>query len=127
MKINYLTLEQIIVIHYEIIIQFGGSDGIRDLALLESALYRPQSTFQGNDLYPTLFDKAAALIHSIILNHPFIDGNKRTGMLSGLQFLEENNIQANIDNEELVNVTLKIESKQFKIQDIATWLEKNSI
>jgi death-on-curing protein len=67
-------------IHDKLIDEFGGSKGIRDFGGLEAALYRPYTTFNGNDLYPTAIEKAGAIFESLIINHPFIDGNKRIVM-----------------------------------------------
>lgn len=76
---RYLYPKQILYLHQEIMERSEGSAGVRDQGLLESAVYRPQAAFGGEDLYPDLFSKAAVLGHSIIKNHPFVDGNKRTG------------------------------------------------
>src|SRR5690349_579693 len=111
-EIIFLTLEQILAMHEDFIDTFGGSHGVRDLNLLESAIYRPQVTFGGNELYQSVYDKAAVLIHSLLLNHPFIDGNKRTGIASGLQFLSENDIKISTSQEELIELALSIESKK---------------
>ena len=83
----YLTLEDLLEIHRRVIESTGGSDGIRSIPLLDSAVARPQATFGGIDLYPALPEKAAALLHSIISNHPFVDGNKRTGFTAMDVFL----------------------------------------
>lgn len=124
--VRYLTLEQILFIHEDQIDRYGGSQGLRDLALLESAVFRPQTTFGGFDLYRTLFDKAASLMHSLILNHPFIDGNKRTGMVSTFVFLELNGYRAKIEQDEVITTAMEIESKKFNIEKIADWLKTNS-
>jgi len=87
---NYLNRNQVIAIHNEVIEQTGGSKGIRDIRLLESAIARPQMTFVKKDLYPDIFSKTSALGHSIILNHPFVDGNKRTGYMVMRLFLNIN-------------------------------------
>jgi death-on-curing protein len=76
---RYLTLVEVLDLHRRIIEQSAGALGIRDLGLLESAIAQPRMTFGSEDLYPTIIDKAVALGFSIIINHPFIDGNKRTG------------------------------------------------
>lgn len=125
-NIQYLTLEQILLIHEDQINYHGGSQGVRDLALLESAVFRPQTTFNGKDLYSTLFLKTAALMHSILLNHPFVDGNKRTGMVSGIVFLEFNGYSLIVDQKEFINTALKLESKQLDFEALASWLENNS-
>jgi len=122
----FLTLEQILVIHEDQIDRYGGSHGIRDLALLESAIFRPQSTFSNQELYLTIFDKAAALVHSLVLNHPFIDGNKRTGIVSLILLLELNGFKLITGQEELVKTVLQIENKNLDIEQIARWLEEHS-
>jgi death-on-curing protein len=74
-----ISLKEVEDIHTILINDFGGSNGIRDVSALKSALARPFQTFDNNELLPTIIDKAAAIIESILINHPFIDGNKRTG------------------------------------------------
>ncbi|OGE32068.1 hypothetical protein A2631_03040 [Candidatus Daviesbacteria bacterium RIFCSPHIGHO2_01_FULL_44_29] len=122
----YLTLEEILVIHQDQIDRYGGSHGLRDLTLLESAAYRPQTTFGNEELYPSLFNKAASLMHSIILNHPFLEGNKRTGMVGGIVFLEKNSLSLEVSQKELVMVALKIATKEWDIKAIAEWMQDNS-
>ena len=80
-----ILLEDILNLHQFSIQKYGGSDGLRDSGLLESAIARPFQSFGGEDLYPSIFEKAAALGESLIINHPFIDGNKRTGACSLLK------------------------------------------
>lgn len=125
-NVTYLTLEQVLVIHEDQIERYGGSSGVRDLSLLESAIFRPQTTFSGEDLYKTHFDKAAALMHSLIMNHAFIDGNKRTGTVAMLVYFDINNISINISNNELVETVLLIEKEKWGIEKIAGWLKINS-
>jgi death-on-curing protein len=88
--IRYLVLIEVIELHRQIIEQSGGSLGIRDLGAVESALAQPRMTFGGEELYPTLVDKAAAIGFSLIMNHPFIDGNKRIGHAAMEVFLVMN-------------------------------------
>lgn len=114
------------VIHQDQIERYGGKHGLRDLALLESAIFRPQSSFSEKDLYKTFFDKAASLMHSLILNHPFIDGNKRTGIVSGAVFLELNDFRLEVSQKKLINIALKIESKEVNFENLAEWLKLNS-
>ncbi len=76
---RYLTLNEVLTLHDRLIAQTGGSFGVRDIGRLESSLAQPRMTFDGVELYPTLVEKAATLGFSIIQNHPFLDGNKRTG------------------------------------------------
>ena len=126
-KVIYLTLEQVLAIHHEEIEKFGGSHGIRDLGLLESALQRPQASFMGVDLYATLFDKAAALIHSILLNHPFLDGNKRTATVSVARFLYVNEFKLTVIQNELVKFALEVEAKILDLEQIPKWLKEHSV
>ena len=125
--IFFITLEQLLTIHEDQIDRYGGSHGIRDLNLLESALFRPQSTFSGEDLYKTIFDKAAALLHSLVLNHPFVDGNKRTAAVSVIMFLSLNGWVIKVSQKELVKTLLDIEAKRFTIPGLSNWLKSNSI
>ncbi len=125
-EIIYLTLEQILLIHEDQVDRYGGSHGLRDIALLESAVYRSQATFGGIDLYPSIFEKAGALVHSLLLNHPFVDGNKRTAIASMLVFLEINGYLFSITQKELVKTALSIENKKWNIEKISLWLQKHS-
>ena len=84
---RYLSAENVIQINFEVVEATGGSQGLRDTGLLESAVGRPQSTFSGKDLYTTIFRKAAALIHSLLLNYAFVDGNKRTATVVMIELL----------------------------------------
>lgn len=118
----YLTVEQVLFIHDRLIIETGGSHGVRDLGLLESAVYRPQSIFDGADLYPDLFTIAASLLQSLIQNHPFIDGNKRTGITSTILFLNLNGCQIKLCNNELEQFTIDGATQHPTIVWIASWL-----
>ncbi|HLG28830.1 MAG TPA: type II toxin-antitoxin system death-on-curing family toxin [Candidatus Brocadiales bacterium] len=119
----YLTHEQVLFIHYLIIKETGGIHGIRDLPLLQSAVSRPMATFDNNDLYPDLFTKAAAIMHSVIKNHPFIDGNKRTGITSASIFLFKNNYILTASNKELEQFTSKVASRNIELKEIAKWFK----
>ncbi len=122
----YLTPEQVLFIHYRLIEETGGSHGIRDIALLQSAIARPMAAFGGNDLYPDIFTKAAALMHSLIKNHPFIDGNKRTAITSSSIFLLRNGFQITASNKELERFTLEAASTKIEIEKMAMWFKKQS-
>lgn len=122
----FLSLEQILAIHSDQVDRYGGSHGIRDIALLESAVFRPQSSFGGMDLYPSVFGKAAALIHSIIHNHPFLDGNKRTGIVSGIVFLEINNYSLRVSQKDLVGTAIAIATNKMDLEEIASWFKRHS-
>lgn len=124
---NYLTPEQVLFIHYRIIEETGGSHGIRDVTLLQSALARPMATFDKNDLYPDIFSKAAALMHSVIKNHPFVDGNKRTAVTTASLFLLRNGYCLRSSNKELERFTLKVTAKDVELHEIAKWFKRYSI
>lgn len=123
---NYLTPEQVLFIHYRIVEETGGSHGIRDLTLLQSALARHVSTFDENDLYPDIFSKAASLMHSIIKNHPFVDGNKRTAITTASIFLLRNGYCLIASHEELERFTRKMAAKDVELPKIAKWFKRYS-
>ena len=123
---KYLSVKDILLLHELQIEKFGGSHGLRDLGLLESAVARPQSSFDGEDLYPDIFQKGAALVHSLLMNHQFVDGNKRTAMFSVMTFLELNGYKFVAKQKEVVDTALWIENKKPIIEEISKWLEKHS-
>lgn len=123
---KYLTIEEVLFIHDQAVKRFGGSFGIRDIGLLESAVARPQATFGGQDLYLTIFDKAAALMHSLLKNHPFTDGNKRTALSTTGLFLKINGYHLqNMHNKEVL-FTMNVENNSFSLEKIASWLEEHT-
>ena len=123
---DYLTAKQIMFIHSRLIKETGGSQGVHDLSALLSAAGRPQSSFDDEDLYPDLYSKAAALLDSLIRNHPFVDGNKRTGMAAAALFLRRNGYILKATNAELVRGALGVAQSQLDLEQIAAWLEKNT-
>lgn len=125
-KTKYLDTAQVLFIHDQMIIEFGGSSGLRDLNLLESAVYRPKTSFDGQDLYQTIFDKAASLLQSILKNHPFVDGNKRTALTSAGVFLSLNGFRLENNHEEEVNFAVKVDNSNLSVEEISTWLKDHS-
>lgn len=123
---KYLTLKDILLLHSLAIDASGGSHGLRDLGLLDSAVARPQASFGGEDLYPKLFLKAGALVHSLLRNHSFVDGNKRTSMYAGMTFLELNGYRFEAEQKEVVMFALKIENERLSVEEIALWFEKHT-
>ena len=120
-----ISKEQILKMHDSLIAEFGGMRGIRNIHLLESAINNAFQTFEGNDLYPTIFDKAANLCFSLINNHAFIDGNKRIGVLVMLVFLELNGYKVNFSNKRLIDIGLKTASGELNQNMIKQWLIDN--
>ena len=106
----YLTAEQVLFVHYRLLSETGGEHSVRDIGLLESAVARPQATFDRQELYPDIFEKAAALMESLVNNHPFVDGNKRTGIACAVLFLQQNGISFSAKNTELEKFTLRVAS-----------------
>jgi death-on-curing protein len=102
----FLTLEEVIEIHADQIERYGGTLGIRDVTLLQSALAMPQAGFGGHLLHEDLFEMAAAYLYHIVQNHPFVDGNKRVGAATGLVFLEMNSVSPRVSNPALVQLVL---------------------
>jgi len=124
--LKYLTPQQVLAIHYKMVERFGGSHGIRDIGLLESAVARPQASFDGEDLYITIFDKAAALLQSLLKNHPFVDGNKRTALTSSGMFLRINGYKLINAHKDEVEFAVKVDNHNLTLEEIANWLKKNS-
>ncbi len=100
------------------------SHGLRDLGLLESAIARPFQTFAGEDLYPSGIEKSAALIESIIINHPFIDGNKRTGAVAMVALLEEEGFVFSAEEEDFYNFTISISTGEKSFDEIVKWIKR---
>ncbi|MCW3120926.1 MAG: death-on-curing family protein [Flavipsychrobacter sp.] len=113
----------ILLLHEFSIIDFGGSEGLRDSNLLLSAVGRPFQTFDGKELYLTPFEKAAALGESIIINHPFVDGNKRTAMLAMFALLKEYKIEIVIKDTELYDFMIAMSKNEKRYSDIVDWLK----
>jgi death-on-curing protein len=122
----YLSAEQVLFIHSRLIDRTGGSHGVRDIGLLQSAVERPKATFKGKDLYKDVFHKAAALMESLTNNHPFIDGNKRTSITSSSLFLQFNGYILNTSQKNLEKFTLQMATDKTSLQDAVAWFKKNS-
>ncbi len=123
---TYLTVEQVLFLHMRLVQETGGTHGIRDLAMLQSAVARPQATFAGQNLYPDLHAKAAALMHSLVENHPMLDGNKRLGAASAGLFLQRNGWRLTATNAELAAFTLRVARGGVNVTEITQWLAAHS-
>ena len=122
----YVSLEQVLELHRLQIRAFGGSAGLRDRGALEAALGRPQMTFGGEDLYADVEAKAAAVLHSLVMNHPFVDGNKRTGAAVAELFLNLNDVELAAGDDELVETTLAVARGELNAEALAIWLRQRS-
>lgn len=123
----FLTPQQLLFIHARLIETTGGSHGLRDLGLLESAAARPHAAFDGAELYPDVFYKAAALMESLAQNYPFVDGNKRTAITATALFLRKNGRRLQTTNEELERFTLMVVNERPSLDAVAAWFQNNTI
>ena len=124
--IRYLFIDEVMVIHDRMIKIFGGREDVHDFTMLHSATERCKATFGGRDLYQTIFDKASALVQSLILNHPFDDGNKRTAFASCSLFLYYNQCELEYSKSEAIKFTLDVDSHKLNFEQISLWLKKHT-
>ena len=120
----YLSLDQVLQIHEAHIEKFGGSAGLRDPGALESAVARPAMTFGGEDLYPDVPSKTAALMHSLVMNHAFVDGNKRVGVTAAELFLRLNGYRLDASNPELEGLTMTVARGELDGEALAIWFRQ---
>ena len=120
-----LSKRQILMLHSMLIAQSGGMDGLRDEGLLESAINTPLQTFGGQELYPTVLEKAARLGYGLIHNHPFLDGNKRIGTHAMLVFLDINNIALSYADDDLIAAILRVASGDMDERELLEWLKSH--
>lgn len=118
-----LTVDEIVDLHSKLIARTGGCDGLRDINLLESAVYSSVSGFGGSDAYPTIEEKAARLMYSLVNNHAFVDGNKRIGVLVMLMTLKLNNVAIEYSQKELINLGLSVAEGSADYCDIFDWIK----
>jgi death on curing protein len=122
--VEYLSIGQLLALHAQQLRRYGGGTGVRDRGGLESALARPAATFGGEDLYPDIADKAAALMHSLALNHPFVDGNKRVAAFGAIVFAESNGHEFLATPDELVETTLAVAEGKMAVEALAIWFRQ---
>ena len=120
-----LKKRQILLLHSVLIAESGGSDGVRDEGLLDSAVNTPFQTFSGQDLYPTVLEKAVRLGFGLIRNHPFIDGNKRIGTHAMLVFLTLNNITLSYEDDKLIFTILSVASGEMDADGLLKWIQQH--
>ncbi len=120
------SLQSVVHLHDVVLKQYGGASGVRDHNLLDSALHRAFQTFGGEDLYPSFLDKAAAVLQSISINHPFVDGNKRTGFLLCETLLLEGNLEIRASEDENYDFVIKVSTGELSFDDIVLWLQQHT-
>lgn len=122
----FLTMEEVLEIHEDQITNYGGSLGIRDQGLLESALAQPQASFSGEYLHKDIFEMAAAYGYHLVENHPFMDGNKRVGIVSALVFLDLNGIEIEVENDILERFTLDLAAGKVAKEEVTEFFRSHS-
>lgn len=122
MQPYFLTLDEVLALHHDQIVRYGGAGGIRDLALLESAIGTPSVTYAGAFLHPTLPEMAAAYLFHIARNHPFVDGNKRTALMAALVFLWLNDQRIRASEDELVDLVVGVAAGKVSKPEVAVFL-----
>jgi death-on-curing protein len=122
--IVYLSVVQVLQLHHVLLRAFGGREGLRDRGGLASAVARPAATFGGEDLYPDLAAKAGALMHSLLLNPPFVDGNKRVGAAAAELFLRVNGWELDAGDEELEEMTISMATRDVEAEALAIWFRQ---
>ena len=122
-----LSKQQLLLLHSQLISGTGGSDGLRDVGLLESAINSPFQQFGNEDLYPTIQQKASRLCFGLVNNHPFIDGNKRIGAHVMLVFLALNGIELEYTQDDLSSTILKLASNEISYQQLTKWIINHQI
>jgi len=126
MSVKYLSLEEILRLHFQVIEDFGGYHGVRDEGRLMSVVDAPKLEVFGVEQYPSIHKKAAVYFRNIIGDHPFTDGNKRTAVTACGIFLHRNNKQLIASQKELEDFTLIVANKHLEITEIAEWLEEHT-
>lgn len=122
----FLDVDDVVLLHELQLERFGGGAGLRDRSLLESAVAQPAATFAGVFVHTSIYEMAAAYLYHIVKNHPFVDGNKRTGLLAALTFLDTNGIRLLSGSASLFDLTLGVAAGHLDKQQVATVLEKLS-
>ena len=119
-----LSADQLVALHGELMKAFGGRRGLRDRGALEAAAARPGMTFDGEDLYPDLAAKVAALMHSLVVNHAFVDGNKRVGTAAAELVVEVNGYRLRAEDSELEKVTFSVARGELSAEALAIWFRQ---
>ena len=125
MQSLFLDMDRVLRIHLSLLEYYGGEQGVRDIGLLHSAIAMPQASFGGEFLHKDLFEMAAAYLYPIVQNHPFIDGNKRTGA-AAIIFLAMNGVELEAGEEGLVDLTLAVAEGKAGKQQIAEFFRKTA-
>lgn len=120
---SFLSVDEVLALHADQVARYGGGSGIRDLALLESAVAAPRATFGGELLHATLPEIAAAYLFHLVRNHPFVDGNKRTGLAAAIAFLGLHDLWLDAEEDDVVELVLGVAEGRVGKSDVAVWLK----
>lgn len=123
---KFLTAEEVLYLHHRLIEETGGSHGVRDVGLFESAVQSPTAGFGETEFYPTIFEKAAALMRAIVQNHPFVDGNKRTGISAAAMTLGINGYALTASQQAFEDFAVFVATDHPDVSEIAAWLQAKS-
>lgn len=123
---KFITLDEVLIIHDRMLEIGGGRTGVHDFTLLHSAIERPKAQFGGTYLYSSIWQMAGALLQSMVKNHPFDDGNKRTAYFSTMRFLDLNGYSLGAKETEAIRFMVKVDIKNLALRQISSWLKKNS-
>lgn len=121
-----ISIKSVLQIHQALIDTYGGASGVRDLSLLHSAINRPYATFESVDLYPTVQHKAAAILQSILINHPFLDGNKRTAFALLNYFLISENTELTSKEDDIYDFIISVSKGELEFDAILNWINSNT-
>ena len=122
-----ITIDDIVLIHTQAIDMYGGLDGVRDYGAIYSVIDGIYQTFDGEELYPSVIDKASYLAYGLIKNHAFLDGNKRVGVAAMLVFLQMNGYNVEFTNEQLIDFGLDVAKSEFDQPKIANWIKLHHV
>lgn len=126
-SIRFITVEEAKTAHRRQLELFGGGDGLRDPGMLESAIYQPQQTFGGDYVYATIFEMAAAYWHGLTMNPPFVDGNKRVGVVIGEVFLNQNGYELTLTQKQVIDLGLELAQGNIAREVLARIIEQSAI
>lgn len=121
---KFITLDEVLVIHDRMLQIGGGRAGVHDFTLLHSAIERPKAQFGGKYLYSSIWEMAGALLQSMVKNHPFDDGNKRTAYFSTMRFLDLNGYSLEPEEREAIKFMVRVDVKNLTLEQISSWLRK---
>lgn len=123
---KFVSLEEVLLIHEKMLEIGGGREGMLDFTLLHSAIERPKAQFGGSYLYDSIFTMAAAMLHSLVKNHPFLDGNKRTAFFTTLRFLNKNGHDITATKKSIIPFMVGVDTENKNIEKIASWLQSHT-